>query len=136
MKRVIKKDSEHIGMTTYKNYSKEIINKHETVWVKVNAPVDRGVASLVEALSRFTGLRTIESCQGPPAWVCFDAGEGEWQQLADLVLNKLRSVAGDGARFEIVSDDGPLQGELTVIPEAIIDTVKRLHTVSFNRDDL
>ena len=102
---------------------------HETVWVKVNAPVDRGVAALVEALSRFTGLRTIESCQGPPAWVCFDAGEGigEWRKLADLVLDKLGPAVGELARFEIISGSNFPKGELTVCPEVLDDTVRCLH---------
>ncbi len=105
-------------------------DKHETVWVKVNVPVDRGVAALVEALSQFARLRTIESCQGPPAWVCFDAGEeiGEWHQLADLVLDILAPAISqiEGARFEIIADSGPPQGELTVCPEALYATVRRL----------
>jgi hypothetical protein len=38
--------------------------RHRQVWVKVNAPVDEGVAELVDALSTFPGLSTVASCQG------------------------------------------------------------------------
>ena len=39
---------------------------HVLTWAKVNAPVDEGVKMLVEALSAFDGLETVESCEGPP----------------------------------------------------------------------
>ena len=37
---------------------------HRQVRVRVNAPVDEGIAPLVEALSRFHGVYTGSSCQG------------------------------------------------------------------------
>lgn len=99
--------------------------------MKVNAPVDKGVAKLVEALSQFPCLRTIESCEGPPAWVCFDVGEQGWQGLAALVLGHIgpaiAAELGDLARVEIhVSETGISQGELTVRPGSMDDTVSLL----------
>ncbi len=44
---------------------------HVEVPVKVNAWVDAGVKDLVEALSAFPHVCTVESCEGPPAQVIF-----------------------------------------------------------------
>ena len=53
---------------------------HRQAWVKVNTQVDRGIAALIEALSIFPELRTLESCEGTEdsAWVCFD-----WEEEGD-----------------------------------------------------
>jgi hypothetical protein len=39
-------------------------SRHRQVAVKVNAWADEGVAPLVEALSEFPGVLTLDSCQG------------------------------------------------------------------------
>ena len=39
---------------------------HSTTWAKVNAPVDEGIAEVVELLSAIPGLQTLDSCQGDP----------------------------------------------------------------------
>lgn len=60
---------------------------HEQVMVKVNAQVDRGVASLVEALNKMPDLVTAESCEGDAAreaYVSFHVCSG-WKDLADHV---------------------------------------------------
>ena len=38
--------------------------RHNQVWIKVNAPVDEGVADLVAALNCFHSIQSFESCQG------------------------------------------------------------------------
>jgi len=58
--------------------------RHSQVPVKINAWADEGVASLVEAVSAFPDLQTIESCQGgeqdtPNAYVIFLRGRN-WQE--------------------------------------------------------
>ena len=40
------------------------MQEHPTTWVKVNAPVDEGIAEIVVLLSEVEGLQTLESCQG------------------------------------------------------------------------
>lgn len=53
---------------------------HEQVSVKVNTRCDRGIAPLVEALSRFPEVMTVESCEGcddQPARVAFLVGDGD-----------------------------------------------------------
>lgn len=65
---------------------------HEQAWVKVNAAVDRGVVGLVEALSLFPELETIESCEGSdgePAWICFHYGHEGWRDLVEFVFDFL-----------------------------------------------
>ena len=38
--------------------------KHNQVYVKVNAAVDEGIASLINELSRYPFIETTDSCQG------------------------------------------------------------------------
>ena len=93
---------------------------HPQVWARVNAHVDEGVADLISALSRFKGLRTLESCQGEPdgaAWACFVVGANVgWRPLADLVLGylgpALASDLGDMVDLSIhATEAGGAQGE-------------------------
>ena len=70
---------------------------HEQVMVKVNAPVDRGVAPLVAALNRLEDIVTVESCEGDEqrqAYVSFHAGDS-WRSLADLVHDLSVSLGSD-----------------------------------------
>ena len=68
---------------------------HTQVWAKVNVPVDKNIKELVEALSAFPKLQTIESCQEiaqDKAYVCFYYGDywnHQWNELTDFVLNFL-----------------------------------------------
>jgi len=39
-------------------------HQHRQVWVKVNAPVDAGIAPVVAALSEIDGVCTAASCEG------------------------------------------------------------------------
>lgn len=105
------------------------MRKHPQTWVKVNAPVDCGVSGIVETLSLFPSLETIESCEGNTErgpWVCFRYGrywEHPWRDLADFVLGymapKLTKTVGDDASIRIqVTPSGTMFGELSVRPEA------------------
>jgi hypothetical protein len=98
---------------------------HKQVWVKVNAPVDEGMAALISALSVFPKLRTIESCQGTNgrAWLCFEYGE-TWQELAEFVLGflgpKLTQEFGDCVDLSIrVAEAGMIQGEMDVASASV-----------------
>jgi hypothetical protein len=99
---------------------------HKQVWIKVNAQVDRGIAPLIEALSVFPGLRTIESCEGneDTAWVTFDSGEDEWKPLAELVLEELGPSLmhefGDRVSLNVTITEGGLyRAEMTLAKAAI-----------------
>lgn len=61
---------------------------HSQTWIKINAPVDEGVAEIVAALNTVDGLETLQSCQGDPAqkngYVYFACGD--WRRLTELVF--------------------------------------------------
>jgi hypothetical protein len=69
----------------------DITEKHEQVWVKVNAPVDRGIARIVAILSSIEGLRTLDSCEGiagyKPAHVYFNFGS--WAKIGSLMFDRI-----------------------------------------------
>lgn len=102
---------------------------HKQVFVKVNVPVDEAICGLVETLSMFPNLETVESCQGSrksPAWVCFYYGnylDHAWRDLATFVFEYLapgliRKV-GDDVSIQIrVTPSGRILGELSVRPGA------------------
>lgn len=115
---------------------------HEQTWVKVNAPVDRGIAELVTALSGFSKLQTIESCQGDNgwAWVCFACGDSgrSWRELAEFVLGFLgpRVVGELGDRVNVsvhVTEAGLYRAEMAVRTEAISATVALLNDLQRDR---
>src|SRR5260370_28815542 len=98
---------------------------HSQIWVKVNAPVDRGIQGRVAALSSFASLETIESCEGNEnhgAWVCFRYGaywDHPWRDLANFVLGymapRLTEMVGDDANLRIqTKPSGNVFGELSV----------------------
>jgi len=74
---------------------------HKETPVKVNAFVDEGIASLIEALSSVPSLVTLESCQGGDgrdAFVIFrlgswrDAGAFLYEDLLPAMSPDLRAV--------------------------------------------
>jgi hypothetical protein len=94
----------------------KIMGTHEQVWVKVNAPVDAGVAEIVSVLNTVDGLETLQSCQG-------DAGErngyvyfacGDWRKMCEFVFQKigptLKSKVDEDAELtvEATSVDAPM----------------------------
>ncbi len=119
--------------------------EHKQVWVKVNAPVDAGIAELVAELNRLPGVRTLESCGGPevcsgievPGWVCFRCDErdgDDWEYAARLVLGKLGPALakrlGEGAAVSLhVTPDGKVEGELRVRPGAYKETARALRVI-------
>jgi hypothetical protein len=110
---------------------------HPQVWVKVNAPVDKGVAELISALSLFSKLQTIESCQGDKgrAWVCFTYGQN-WKDLSDFVLGFLGpEIAREfGDRVDIsvrVAEAGTIRAEMDITSEstsAVVGFLKKLRS--------
>jgi hypothetical protein len=64
---------------------------HIQTWVKVNAPVDAGVAELVSVLNSVDGLETLQSCQGdiggPDGYVYFACGN--WNKMCEFVFQKI-----------------------------------------------
>jgi hypothetical protein len=64
---------------------------HPQTWIKVNAPVDIGVAEIVSILNSVDGLETLQSCQGEPGdrdgYVYFSCGD--WKKLSQLVFEQI-----------------------------------------------
>jgi hypothetical protein len=105
---------------------------HEQVWVKVNAPVDRGVGSLIRALSAFPQLQTLESCENlnGRAWVTFVYGL-DWRELSEFVFAylgpKFATALGDRVTLDIhVTSNALHRAEMAVRVPAIPAAVKLL----------
>jgi hypothetical protein len=89
---------------------------HEQVWVKVNAPVDAGVAEIVSVLNGVEGLETLQSCQGDAGgnfgYVYFACGD--WNKMCRFVFQEigptLKRKADDDATLivEATSADFPM----------------------------
>lgn len=116
---------------------KRFKKRHKQTWVKINAPVDKEIVKLIEVLSSFPRLETVESCQGNAnrsAWVCFRYGDywlHPWRDLASFVLGYLgpglAHMVGDNASVTLqVTEFGLVQGELAVRPGATHATVSAL----------
>jgi hypothetical protein len=64
---------------------------HSQTWIKVNAPVDSGVAELVSVLNSVSGLETLQSCQGDiggrNGYVYF--AFGDWRKMCEFVFDKI-----------------------------------------------
>lgn len=67
---------------------------HPQTWIKVNAPVDEGVAEIVAILNTVDGLETLQSCQGEPGeregYVYFACGD--WQKISQFVFEHIGPV--------------------------------------------
>jgi hypothetical protein len=89
---------------------------HPQTWVKVNVPVDEGIAEIVSVLNTVEGLETLQSCQG-------DAGKqdgyvyfacGDWRSLGEFIFErigpKLRERVDEDAtlRVDVTSADMPV----------------------------
>ncbi|MEW6532348.1 MAG: hypothetical protein AB1473_16075 [Thermodesulfobacteriota bacterium] len=116
---------------------------HVQTWVKVNAPIDTGIAELVELLNEFPAVQTIESCQGTEseaAWVAFWCGEHwrrPWEDLCEFVFGylgpKMTATLGNAISLQvIITENGGIQGELTVQPGAMRPTVQALKLLLTN----
>ncbi len=114
---------------------------HEQIWVKVNAPVDSGIAGVVAALAEFDTLETVESCEGTegtPAWVCFRYGsywDRPWRPLAEFVLGTLGpallDAVGDDAGVRIqCTPSGACFGEVTMRPGAALRVRAALSSIA------
>ncbi len=99
---------------------------HNQVWVKVNAPVDEGIAELVAVLSEVDGLETIASCQGEPAanpqegvrsmaYVFFYFGD--WQTISrfafEIIAPAFDGIEGAKISVQIFNGSEPM-GKLGV----------------------
>ena len=87
----------------------------------MNARVDAGIAPLVEALSEYANIRTLESCEGAedPAYIIFDSGDEDWESLSRFVFEVLGPslMAEFGERVSLnvgIAESGVYRAEMTV----------------------
>ena len=113
---------------------------HEQVMAKVNVPVDRNLQGLVEALSLFSELQTIECDEqkNGDAWISFVYGNQEkpdtWKPLSSFVFSKLGPTLaeefGDRVSLNVqVTESGSYRAEMTVQKAAISAVVKSLKSL-------
>ncbi len=115
---------------------------HQQTWVKVNAPVDCGIAALVSALSSFGGLETIESCQGvrgqTNAFVLFRYGN--WEKCGEFLFDRLLPTLPPDLRgstrlsLEALDTDNVI-ANVTVEAEAIEALVQSVLSVAEKAND-
>lgn len=110
---------------------------HPQIWVKVNAPVDEGIAELVSVLSEVDGLETIASCQGDLirnhldqdvlGYVFFHFGG--WRTLSEFAFGTIGSalgeIEGSTITVEIFGNSDPM-GKLSVLATSIPKLVAAL----------
>jgi hypothetical protein len=112
------------------------MSTHAQTWVKVNAPVDAGVAELVAILNSVDGLETLQSCQGDAGgrdgYVYFACGD--WRKMCEFVFQRigptLKSRLDDDAKLvvEATSADSPM-AKLSFKAEAMNVMVSALKEV-------
>ena len=113
---------------------------HNQTWVKVNTPVDVGIAEVVRVLNDIPGLQTLDSCQGEPgqrpAHIYFQYGD--WRQLGTLLFDRLgpaiRAKLPDDAHVtcEVFNGSSPT-GRITFSPEATPMVASILNAVAYDR---
>lgn len=99
---------------------------HKQVMVRVNAPVDEGIASLVSALSDVPGVVTPESCQGEAgrnsAFVVFYMDD--WRMCGEFLFDRLLPLMSADLRSSVSLrvesyDTRVARGWITLDPAAI-----------------
>ena len=103
---------------------------HLQTWVKVNAPVDEGIAEVVSILSEVEGLQTVESCQGSPSRNHLDQDVlgyvffclGDWRTISEFAFGTIApALEGvDGAMITVkIFGGGDPMAELGVLAPEI-----------------
>ena len=106
------------------------LNSHVQTWVKVNAPVDQGIAEVVSILSEVEGLQTVESCQGEPVRDHLDRDVlgfvffylGDWRTISEFAFGTiapaLGGIGGATITVEMFGGSDPM-GKLGVLAPEI-----------------
>src|SRR6266851_5913445 len=119
---------------------------HRQVFVKVNAPVDEGIAALVEALNQFDGIITLDSCQRgrEGAYVYFTFGvylctqDADWRQLAEFVerlsadLRDLNLCCGYSLRLEWFGSNEQPRAQLVLNPEYVAAVATKIREAALS----
>lgn len=124
----------------------KIKEKHKQKWVKVNSPVDTEIAELIQTLSAFSKLQTLESCQNfsrGRAFVCFRYGDywnHDWRDLIHFVFDFLgprliKELADDIDLSIRINTSREIFAELIIKKDALIKTIKILKRLHQNFKD-
>ncbi len=116
---------------------------HKQIYVKVNTPVDEGVAELIEALSLFPKLKTSESCEEDSpgkAWVSFyygDYWDNAWSELSDFLFGyfspKMNNYFNDDIDIVIRATEFSGARAEIFVPQHLIDSVaKKIRELAAN----
>ena len=110
---------------------------HPQSWVKVNAPVDAGIAELVSALSEIDGLQTLESCQGGSthAFVYFWYGK-DWREMAEIVFGVIAPVLKEIYEATVsvsIFGQGAPMAKLAMSPDSIPTVTAAIYTISHRK---
>ena len=108
---------------------------HRQTLVKVNAPVDEGIADVVSALNGFPKLYTTQSCQGREdgfSFVWFRYGD-DLYEAADFLVWLTHHLAVVGVRILAECAGSTLRLELRIERDATSEVAKRLRVVSRER---
>ncbi len=108
---------------------------HAQTWVKVNAPVDEGVAEIVSVLNTVDGLETVQSCQGDPGeregYVYFFCGD--WKKMSQFVFEqigpKLKERLDEDATLRLEATGNSPMAKLSFKAEAATMVVSALKEV-------
>ena len=108
-------------------YQFEMVALHKQLCTKANVRVDEGVVGIIDALSNFPLLETVESCQGhgnEAAWVCFLYGTHPWLDIFTFGLGflapELFNQLGDGVNITLRPlASGLVMADLTIRQEAL-----------------
>jgi hypothetical protein len=116
-------------------FSRRFASDHVEKLVKVNAPVDEGIAEVVEALNAFPKLYTTDSCQGRDdgwAFVWFRYGDTAQETVDFLFWLETRGLAGlEGCHMSAMWGGGrTLRLELKIAHAAISWVAERLNQVA------
>ena len=108
--------------------------------MKVNAPVDVGIAEIVSLLNSLPDLQTVDSCEGipgrKPAHVYFYYGD--WQRVSRFMFAELGPALCDmvrGASVEVFNGSEPM-ARLSFEPEATQEVASVLKRVIYERPKL
>ena len=112
---------------------------HSEVFIKVNAPCDKGIAPLVTALNEIHGLVTVDSCQNGPwgAYVFFTYGK-TWKELAALLQKISNGLSNPGLpvgftlTLEWLGSNNKPRARIALEPEHVVVVAEALRKLAPN----
>ncbi len=95
---------------------------HKQVCIKVNAPVDKGIAKIVSLLNQLKGFYTIDSCEDKNGWAYVYFRYKDWKTICNLLFNILGS--------KLIMH----YGEDVVLSVTLTDDIEPIGKISFRKE--